>query len=119
VYGVEEFDSRDRALVWRVSGGKHRYVMGDIQALVADEVEAFRQAALQALDSGRVSFDLENLEAEHAMLTQRLEQFGDCRDAKEIWQRLGLPSAEELALMPADEFVKTTADARNVARGAQ
>jgi len=116
---VEEFDSRDRALVWRVSGGKHRYVMGDIQALVADEVDAFRNAALAALDSGKVSFDLENLEAEHAMLTQRLEQFGDCRDAKEIWQRLGLPSAEELALMPADEFVRATSVARDVARGAQ
>jgi malonate decarboxylase beta subunit len=23
--GVEEFDARDRALVWRVTGGKHRY----------------------------------------------------------------------------------------------
>ena len=117
VYGVEEFDSRDRALVWRVSGGKHRYVMGDIQALVADEVDAFRNAALAALDSGKVNFDLDSLEAEHAMLTQRLAQFGDCRDAKEIWQRLGLPSAEALALMPAEQFVAATSNARNVARG--
>ena len=76
-------------------------------------------ATLAALDSGKVSFDLENLEAEHVMLTQRLEQFGDCRDAKEIWQRLSLPSAEELALMPADEFVRATDSARNVARGVQ
>lgn len=119
VYGVEEFDSRDRALVWRVSGGKHRYVMGDVQALVADEVDAFRSAAMEALDTGKVNFDLQSLEAEHAMLTQRLAQFGDCRDAREIWQRLELPSAEALALMPADEFVSTTASARNVAKGAR
>jgi hypothetical protein len=24
--GVEEFDARDRALVWRTTGGKHRYL---------------------------------------------------------------------------------------------
>src|SRR5665213_1029133 len=28
-HGVEEFDSRDRALVWRTLGGKHRYLTGD------------------------------------------------------------------------------------------
>ncbi|HEX4916734.1 MAG TPA: biotin-independent malonate decarboxylase subunit beta [Limnobacter sp.] len=117
VYGVEEFDSRDRALVWRVSGGKHRHVMGDIQTLVADDVHAFRQAVLQALQHNTPRFDLQTLEAEHAMLKHRLNAFGDCRDAKEIWQRLGLPSAEALALMPAEEFVSTTAQAREQARG--
>ena len=39
--GVEEFDARDRALVWRTTGGKHRYLMGDCQALVPDDVAAF------------------------------------------------------------------------------
>jgi malonate decarboxylase beta subunit len=28
VMGVEEFDAKDRALVWRVTGGKHRYLAG-------------------------------------------------------------------------------------------
>jgi malonate decarboxylase beta subunit len=32
--GVEEFDSRDRALVWRVTGGKHRYLLGEADRLV-------------------------------------------------------------------------------------
>jgi malonate decarboxylase beta subunit len=46
--GVEEFDARDRALVWRTTGGKHRYLLGDCQAIVADDIRcAFRQAALQ------------------------------------------------------------------------
>ncbi|WP_370262411.1 biotin-independent malonate decarboxylase subunit beta [Limnobacter sp.] len=117
VHGVEEFDSRDRALVWRVSGGKHRHVMGDVQALVADDLQAFRQALTHALQTNAARFDLKSLEAEHAMLQHRLNHFGDCRDAKDIWQRLGLPSAEALALMPADEFVSTTARAREQARG--
>ena len=36
--GVEEFDSRDRALVWRVTGGKHRYLLGEVDRLVEDDV---------------------------------------------------------------------------------
>src|SRR5690606_14263815 len=28
-HGVEEYDARDRALVWRTTGGKHRWLCGD------------------------------------------------------------------------------------------
>jgi len=117
VYGVEEFDSRDRALVWRVTGGKHRFVMGDVQALVADDMAAFREAAVHAMNTGKVVFGLDSLEQEHAMLEKRLEQFGDCRDARDIWQRLGLPSAEARAMMTADEFTQTTAQVRSNMQG--
>ena len=40
VRGVEEFDSRDRALVWRVTGGKHRYLIDQAQVLVPDAIES-------------------------------------------------------------------------------
>ena len=36
--GVEEFDSRDRALVWRTMGGKHRRLLGGADAFVDDTV---------------------------------------------------------------------------------
>ena len=36
---------RDRALVWRVTGGKHRYLIDQAQVLVPDAIEAFAQAA--------------------------------------------------------------------------
>ena len=45
VAGVEEFDARDRALVWRVTGGKHRLLIGDCDVLVDDDIDAFREAA--------------------------------------------------------------------------
>src|SRR5439155_2212614 len=50
--GVEEFDSRDRARVWRTVGGKHRYLLGDCSALVDDSVEAFRGAIAGAIRAG-------------------------------------------------------------------
>jgi malonate decarboxylase beta subunit len=48
-HGVDEFDSRDRALVWRTTGGKHRWLTGDCDALVDDDVEAFRAAAIESM----------------------------------------------------------------------
>ncbi len=47
--GVEEFDSRDRALVWRTMGGKHRTLIGGADVFVDDDAAAFREAALAAL----------------------------------------------------------------------
>src|SRR4029453_11476636 len=52
VAGVEEFDAKDRALVWRVTGGKHRLLLGDCDTLVEDDVEAFRSAAADAIERG-------------------------------------------------------------------
>ena len=47
--GVEEFDFRDRALVWRTMGGKHRRLLGAADVFVDDTVQAFREAALELL----------------------------------------------------------------------
>jgi biotin-independent malonate decarboxylase beta subunit len=80
--GVEEFDARDRALVWRVTGGKHRYLIGDAQAIVADDIEAFSTAALQLADAARAAgtaLTLEALEAEQRMLGERLERLPKTR----------------------------------------
>lgn len=76
VHGVAEFDASDRALVWRVNGGLHRYRSGDCQMLVADTMAAFKVAAAQAMAfSPQTVADVNALEAEHAMLTQRLATF--------------------------------------------
>src|SRR6478609_733121 len=48
-HGVDEFDSRDRALVWRTTGGKHRWLTGDCDMLLEDDVDAFRNAAIESL----------------------------------------------------------------------
>jgi malonate decarboxylase beta subunit len=74
-HGVEEFDSRDRALVWRTTGGKHRFLTGDCDELVEDDVLAFREAAMAAIAQADASrpITLQTLEGEHATLSQRLE----------------------------------------------
>ena len=104
-HGVEEFDSRDRALVWRTVGGKHRYLLGEVQRLVDDDIAAFRLAAIAAFES-RQPLSLEALLAENALLTQRIERFGQCRDALDIWRSLGIAEPEQVALLGTDEFVR-------------
>jgi malonate decarboxylase beta subunit len=105
--GVEEFDARDRALVWRVTGGKHRYLTGDAQAIVADDIPSFRSAALQLADAARgagTGLTLEALEAEQRMLGSRLERFGNAEDPLEIWEGLGIAEPHGVPLLEIDAF---------------
>lgn len=105
--GVEEFDARDRALVWRVTGGKHRYLIGDAQAIVADDLTAFRDAALRLADAARgagTGLTLGALEAEQRMLCSRLERFGKLDDPLEIWEDLGIDEPQAVPLLEIDAF---------------
>ena len=105
-HGVDEFDSRDRALVWRTTGGKHRWLTGDCDALLEDDVAAFRAAAIESLASPAAEVTLERLESEHAMLASRLDLLSeaiDGDDAITLWSRLGFPDASRVTEMNVDE----------------
>jgi malonate decarboxylase beta subunit len=103
-HGVDEFDARDRALVWRTTGGKHRWLIGDCDALVEDGVAAFRAAAISALGASK-PVTLEALEAEHALLSKRLHLLdepvqGD--EATVLWSRLGVARAASVGDLDVD-----------------
>jgi malonate decarboxylase beta subunit len=101
--GVEEFDSRDRALVWRTMGGKHRRLLGGAEAFVDDTVESFRNIALHLI--GAVpGFGPDVLKAEQARLEQRLQRFGLCADAVDIWKAEGVADTEAVPAMAAADF---------------
>ncbi len=116
VRGVEEFDARDRALVWRVTGGKHRVLLGEAALLVSDRIDAFVQAAIEVLDQLRPADDqaqqLQALEGEHARLAQRIAAFGDCRDGLQVWEALGIAQPQQLPLLDTDAFLEATAGRR-------
>ncbi|SDG52168.1 MULTISPECIES: biotin-independent malonate decarboxylase subunit beta [unclassified Duganella] len=113
--GVEEFDSRDRALVWRTSGGKHRYLLGDCQRIVADDVMAFRQAAQEALAAFAnqpTALTLEALEAEQKMLEARLQNYGTLHDPVDIWEAMQVPDAANVPMLDVDSFIAAAASHR-------
>ncbi len=107
VRGVEEFDSRDRALVWRVTGGKHRYLIGDAVQLVPDRIDAFGQAARSLIDTHTGSDDpLQALEQAHTRLDARINAYGDCRDGLEVWRLQGIAHADQLPLLETADFLE-------------
>jgi len=103
-HGVDEFDARDRALVWRTTGGKHRWLSGDCDVLVDDDVAAFRAAAIDALDAS-APVTLKRLEDEHALLAARLRLLPDAVDGDEavaLWTRLGVADAARVPDLDVD-----------------
>jgi malonate decarboxylase beta subunit len=103
-HGVDEFDSRDRALVWRTTGGKHRWLTGDCDVLVEDDVAAFREAAIASLDAS-IPVTLERLEEEHALLATRLRLLPDQVEGDEavaLWARLGVADASRVSDLDVD-----------------
>jgi len=110
--GIEEFDSRDRALVWRTMGGKHRYLIGGADAFVDDEAQAFRQAAVDALKANR-RCDVAVLEAEQTRLERRLQRFGEADDAIEIWQTLSIDQPTEIPALPTAAFLRAADNREN------
>ncbi len=116
--GVEEFDSRDRALVWRTTGGKHRYLTGDCQMLVPDNISAFRQAAIDMLDklhtdgAGGIELSLASLESEQQQLASRLQVFGNQPDPLDIWASLGMPDPTAIPMLEAEDFMRIAATHR-------
>jgi malonate decarboxylase beta subunit len=102
--GVEEFDSKDRALVWRVCGARTRYLTGGADRYVKGRIQDFREAAI-ALIPHAPPFELAMLKAEQQRLAERLRRFGDCRDALEIWRMAGFPEPERIAEITDDAFL--------------
>ena len=116
--GVEEFDSRDRALVWRTMGGKHRRLLGAADVFADDTMQDFREAALDLLRLVG-PFGLDKLKAEQMRLGDRLRRFGACGDAVDIWKADGIAHAETVPELSADQFIalanrigRTSRDAR-------
>ena len=115
--GVEEFDSRDRALVWRTTGGKHRYLIGDCQQLVRDDIDACRTAAIAALSAvSDAKLTLAGLEAEQEMLRRRIATFGHAEDPMDIWAELGVTRPETVPMLEAAAFTALAEHLRIVSK---
>jgi malonate decarboxylase beta subunit len=102
--GVEELDSRDRALVWRTMGGKHRRLIGGADLFADDTIQSFREAALQLLESAP-AFDIDTLSAGQLRLEDRLQRFGALADGTDIWAKLGARDPQSIPDLPPERFI--------------
>jgi malonate decarboxylase beta subunit len=101
--GVEEFDSKNKALVWSVDGGKNRRLIGGADAFAEDSMEGFRAAAI-ALLAKVPAFDLKTMQAEQERLASRQEKFGACDDAISMWRKLDIKNPEAIRDMNGKDF---------------
>jgi malonate decarboxylase beta subunit len=106
--GVEEFDSKDRALVWRTMGGKHRRLIGGADRFADDSVASFRAAASSLL-AHVPAMQLDTLIAEQQRLEQRLQRFGGSEDALDLWRALGVAEPASVPGMTYGDFVELVA----------
>jgi malonate decarboxylase beta subunit len=93
--GVEVFDSRDRALVWRTYGGKNRYLQGAVQDIVENSIEDFRTALLKLI-ALKSNYSLVNLIEEQQVLEDRVKRFSGCHDGRDVWRKMGFKEPEKI-----------------------
>jgi malonate decarboxylase beta subunit len=116
--GVEEFDSRDRAMVWRTMGGKHRVLIGGADRFVDDTGTDFRDAALALLESAN-GFGRPTLLAEQARLELRLQRFGACKDALDVWAQEGIADPASVPALSAEDFIALADKSRRTSHDAR
>lgn len=108
VHGVEEFDSKDKPLVWRTLGGKHRFIMGLIETIVSDTREDFRKAAIELVNLNRnVEINLEDMIKEHQKLAKDMKDFEKASDAKDIWKMKNIKNIDSIPLLDNEAFLQS------------
>jgi malonate decarboxylase beta subunit len=82
VQGIEVFNSKDRALVWRVYGGRTRYMQHAVEAYTSNKISDIRVALLKALNEPKKQHEmnLDALQAEQQFLQQRINEAKDCHE---------------------------------------
>ena len=108
--GKEEFDSSDRALVFRTTGGRHKYIMGDANFLVADSIKAFRDQIASLAPLPRSAFeDMRRVgssaKVEGQIRAVELAAEMQPQDATDVWAKAGNENAKALTDLPLPQFL--------------
>ncbi|AJW28995.1 malonate decarboxylase subunit beta [Chania multitudinisentens RB-25] len=108
--GRSEFDSADRALVFRTTGGKHKYIIGDCDFLVEDSIAAFR-AQVQQL-AGLPMAEIESLRcigspaliAKQMAIVDAISQLMPS-DSLDVWRAAGNEPPQALVDLSLEAFI--------------
>ncbi|GAA0307492.1 biotin-independent malonate decarboxylase subunit beta [Psychrobacter aestuarii] len=103
IKGVEEFDSKDRALVWRVTGGKTRYLLNQADFLVEDDIDDIKRGIIDAMAQPAITLDLAQLQQQQADLQQQYDKWFGQKDSIAIWQALNIEHPDAIAMLSAQD----------------
>lgn len=109
--GKDEFDASNKALVYRTTGAKHKYIIGDCNYLVEDQISAFHAALAEV-----AATPMEDIEKMRRIGSLKLvqEQQGlvklvaemQPKDSMDLWQHYGNENPAELPEMSTADFLK-------------
>lgn len=104
VMGVGEYDSSDRALVWRTCGGRHRALINDAVYSLKATTE-IKNKIIELINSYQ-EFNLDLITQEHDQLKSRLLSTQNCHDGIDIWKNLKINTPESLPDLTDKEFME-------------
>jgi len=110
VMGKKEFDSADRALIYRTTGGKHRYIMGDANYLAEDTIGSFRRYIVRILDMPYEQIAAHRIIGTPALVLEQMALTGlattiNAKDARDVWEYFGNSEADRIPDMTYGEFM--------------
>lgn len=119
VMGKKSFDASDRGMIYRTTGGKHKYIMGDCDYLVEDSIGSFAGCIKSVLDMPyRDIIKHRNIGSPELVKQQMsIVEWAAAekpKDSEDIWKMYG--NTENIPDMSLDEFllkVKTRKEADN------
>jgi malonate decarboxylase beta subunit len=89
VVGAEVLDSSNRPLVWRVYGGRTKYLQKAVQGYTSNKMTDIRDSIVQALQKlkSQAAINLDLILAEHQLLQERIDDSKDCHEEGERLER--------------------------------
>lgn len=109
--GKDEFDASNRALVYRTTGGRHKYVMGDCNFLVDDRIAAFRAQVTDLCKLPVAEFERFRRIGSAALVEKQMRAVAlaaemQPKDAYDVWRRAGNDDPVGLGNAPVEDFRK-------------
>ncbi|RAI42566.1 biotin-independent malonate decarboxylase subunit beta [Rhodoplanes roseus] len=109
--GKDEFDASNRALVYRTTGGRHKYIMGDCNFLVDDRIAAFRGQVTELCKLPVGDFEQFRRIGSAALVEKQMRAVAlaaemQPKDAYDVWRRAGNNDPAGLGDAPVDDFRK-------------
>ncbi|OUO92972.1 biotin-independent malonate decarboxylase subunit beta [Cloacibacillus sp. An23] len=108
--GKEEFDASDKSLVYRTTGGKHKYIVRDCNYLVPDKTAAFRdiinqlsRCSMEDIEKMRRIGSMYLVNKQLAFINEVLER--DIRDSRDLWRAYGNSDIDALIDSDVEEFL--------------
>lgn len=109
--GKDEFDSSNKALVYRTTGAKHKYIIQDCNYLVEDTIGDFHKVLAEVSDMPMDEIEKMRRIGSLSLVQEQqglVKLVGDMqpKDSMDLWKYYGNEEPEKLPEMSVAEFLK-------------